>query len=341
MRTRSGKRYGGSRPSNMTYRAAKRARYGRSRSNTMTQRRRSRSGLGVTTQHDERLIYRKRSMPRRMKRSWKRFKNKVHAVSEKDLGTRTVVFNATYGLSSVLPDNHTVGTFAVYGMSSSNLQLNDLSAISNLENSGDPTAAAGVTIDKTTKIIFKSGIMDLTFRNTSSKNGTGAVAEAKLETDIYECIVRKEADDTNTNYADFNEMLTRGYTDTKNIGGTGLGLNSLQRGTTPWDFPNALSYFGIKILKKTKFFTNNGDTFTYQIRDPRRHVVSFNRLQRAGGCNMPGLTRFIWVVTKLVPGLTKSVNTGDYTESLTIGCTRKYFYKVEGVNEDRDRYLQQ
>lgn len=350
MRTRSGLQYRQQRvqpswtgPALGRRTMAQRRAFARSRT-LQRNRRRTIGGRGITTQHDERRIYQKHSMPRPMRRRWKRFKNKVLAVSEKDLGTRTVLFNATYAIGNTTDNqHHTIASFALYPLGSTNLQLDDLNTIVQLENAGNPTAAAGTTVDKTSKFIFKSGILDLTFRNTSSNNNNPD-SSAKLEVDIYECIARKPFMDNFNTYLDFQGALIRGSLDTLRIGGAGNTIDTTTRGGTPWEFPNALSYFGIKILKKTKYMMPNQDTFTYQVRDPRRHVASDNYLARfTAQPNMPGWTRWVYVIAKLVPGLAigPAGTAGVYQEALSVGVTRKYFYKIEGVSEDRDRYINQ
>jgi len=85
--------------------------------------------------------------------------------------------------------------------------------------------------------------------------------------------------------------------------------------------------------------TPNGDTFTYQIRDPRRRVANKVALTLGQGPNKRGWTRWVLIFSKLVPGLTIGTSDGTYQENLTIGITRKYFYKIEGQSEDRDRYI--
>jgi len=40
----------------------------------------------------------------------------------------------------------------------------------------------------------------------------------------------------------------------------------------------------------------------------------------------------------LVPGLTQGAAIGNYVAQIHVGATRKYFYKLEGANEDRDYY---
>lgn len=311
------------------------------RSQTLTRNRRQTSGIGITTQHDERRIYRRKRMPRRMRRRWKRFKNKVLAVSEKDLGTRTILFNAKYSFSNTDPALHIFEAPALYSNSSTTLYLNDLDTIQNTE-AGIWTPATGANVEKSSKFIFKSAILDITFRNASTNNGSPD-SRAKLETDIYEIIVNGVTDDSSGTYVKLNGLFQSAETDTQNIGGAGNGILYNQRGSTPWDFPAALSKWKIKILKKTKFMTPNGDTFTYQVRDPRRKVASKVSLDLANGCNKQGWTRFILVISKLVPGLTVgAVGAADvYQEILDVGITRKYFYKIEGISEDRDRYYNQ
>lgn len=346
MRTRSGLQYRpqGGRTRSWTGPSMSRSRLAAqrtfSRSRTLTRNRRQTSGIGITTQHDERRIYRKKSMPRSMRRRWKRFKNKVLAVSEKDLGTRTVLFNASYNFSNNQPGAHILASFALYSNTSSVSYLNDMDTISN-DEVGSWTAATGDVVDKTSKIIFKSGILDLTFRNGSTYtavSSASADSRAKLETDVYEILVNGITDDSSGTYNNLEALFSSGSGDTLTTGGAGTGIGYLQRGSTPWDFPYALSRWKIKILKKTKFMTPNGDTFTYQIRDPKRHVSSKLGLDIANGPNRRGWTRWILVISKLVPGLTIGTGADTFQESLDVGITRKYSYKIEGVTEDRDRY---
>lgn len=344
MRTRSGLQYrpqrGGTRqwsgPSLSRARMAAQRTFSRSR--TMTRNRRQTNGLGITTQHDERRIYRKKSMPRRQRVRWKRFKNKVLAVSEKDLGSRTTLFNAGYSFGNVDPAAHNNFGIALYSNTSTTAYLNDLDTIVN-DEVGAWTAATGAVVDKQSKFIFKSAILDLTFRNSSTFTAIATPnpdSSAKLETDVYEILVNGITDDASGTYQTLTALFTSGAADTLTTGGAGTGIAANRRGSSPWDFPAALSKFKIKILKKTKFMTPNGDTFTYQMRDPKRRVATKQSLDVANGCNKQGWTRWIWVISKLVPGLAVGTGAGTYQESLDVGITRKYFYKIEGVSEDRD-----
>lgn len=307
------------------------------------------SGNGVSTQHDVTRVYKKRRMPRRKRKRWTRFIKKVDAVAERNLGSRTVVMNILISGSNTTSGNQLLGSVALYPASSptaggGSTYFNDLAQIGLLENlNANPTAADGATIWASTKIIFHSAILDITFRNSSSvSDGTNQVADArgKMEVDVYEIVSNKQWSDSANTMLTTIGPFTIADSDTLVIKGTGGSTVSLsKRGVTPFDLPLALSQYGIKILKKTKYFVPNQDTFTYQIRDPKRRVITQVGMQRLEGCNKPRWTRHVLIVAKLVPGLTIGTGTNEWTESIRVGCTRKYLYKIEGINDDRDIYL--
>ena len=156
------------------------------------------SGRGVTREHDRQHIYRKRRMPWRKRRRWVRQIRRWNRISEKQLGSRTVVFNVSNDYENSTSGNQIVTTLGLYGWDSTNTYLNDLNAIAAYENEGDPTAAAGVTINDTAKFMFTSGVLDMTIRNTSHLFETPSTieADATLEVDIYEITMGRQAVNT-------------------------------------------------------------------------------------------------------------------------------------------------
>lgn len=312
------------------------------RSATMTRRRRPvRSGQGITTEYDRKLIYKRRPMPRRRRRRWSRFNKKVNFVAERALGTNTIVFNKTIVYNNTTSGNHVLGELALYGMESNNSHLNDVNRIASDVNVTAPTVADGTTKYDTTRLMFHSGILDVTIRNASTVLAGGSQissSAAKIEVDVYEILVNTKMDTETTN---FNSLLTLYDTFDAIPLPLKTGITAIdvrQRGTTPWDCTNVLSRFRIKILKKTKYFLPNGETMTYQIRDPRRRVIEMREATSYGGANRVGWTRWLLVYGKLVPGLTVGTGDGEYTESLSIGVTRKYTFKIEGQSDDRAAY---
>lgn len=305
----------------------------------------SRMGLLGGTNADTRMVYRKKSMPRFKKKQWRSFVRKVNAISEKELGSRTVLYN------DLLVQNVTDGakqaclTVGLYGIrNNTHTYLNDLNDISTFENEADPTAAAGGTVDNSTKVIFQSAVMDLTLRNSSTFrtiDGETITEEldgrAAMELDVYEISVRKEAADRTTNFNSISAMLNA-Y-DLKEINNTGNGFEIQDRGCTPFEMGNSMGRFGFKIWKKTKYFIPNNQTITHQIRDPKRRVCTYGEMKDFDGFNKPGWTRLLYFVYKLVPGLTVGLGDKEFQLRMFVGNTRTYKYKIEGFNEDRERLL--
>lgn len=317
-------------------RSARAARVQKMRSRNMTSRRMPTTGRGVTVQHDRVGIYRKKSMPRRRRKVWKRFTRKVHAIAEKELGSRTYLLNQLLTFNQTSSGKQVIGAVALYPQESTDLYMNDLNNLSALENQGNPTAAAGITVDPTTKIIFKSAVMDLTIRNTSN-DGTGVLLpDYALELDIYEITVGKPCITSPTSpHKDLLVTFARGALLTQDIAGVPFGIDLDDRGCTPWELPFALSRYKIKILKKTKLFLSINGTATYQIRDPKRHVASIDSLENTAGHNRVGWTRHVLFIAKPIPGLNV---TSALVPEISVGLTKKYLYKVEGANETRDTY---
>jgi len=323
----------------------------KSRPQTMTEQQRRRkyqtSGIGITNEHDRQRVYSKKRMPYRRKKRWRSFTRKIQYISEKELGSRTVVFSRGYTTANQTLGQQMLSTLALYPQSSTTTHLNDLKAISTIENALDPTVARDVTIDDTTKIFFQSAVFDLTLRNSSQINiGTEAVpnwttsADATLEIDIYEIISPRQF----INEQDLFECFNLSSGKTKKVADAsaiGASVEIELRGVTPWDLPQALSTYRLKILRKTKYRISNGNTITYQMRDPRRHVTNIGRIKDQTGCNRPGWTKFIFIISKLVPGLTHGPGAGQYRPRMDFGVTRKYMYKLEGANMTRDLYVAQ
>lgn len=305
------------------------------------------TGQGVTNQYDARLIYRKRRMPAGKRRRWASFKNKVHAVSEKALGTQTVVLNDQGDIGNTNDGQHGMFNCALYPMNSPSVNLfQDMKKIGSCLGTAVTTPDSGLKVDSTAKILFQSGVLDLTIRNSSTRNvGTTAepdfrfASEAKLEVDIYEVGVRV-GDEAGLVLNDFIDLLAKNGSHTQSLGDSSYAkANHNLRGVTPFDLTYCLSRFGVRIYKKTKYTIGNNDSITYQMRDPRRHVMIKRDLDQHEGPFHPKYTRCIFMVYKLIPGLPLGGDQGDYQESIAYGVTRKYMFKIENYTEDRTLYI--
>lgn len=330
-----------------------RARYAAARSYVRTTRRKKRmsSGRGITRDIDRRLIYRRRSMPKWKRRRWRKFTKKVLAVSTIGQGTHTFVHKPAADELNLTDSNSQVPqTYALYGNRSTQRKLDHLHMIGNLGNTGDQTSFQGNTVYSTTTIQIRSAIADFTFTNKSTRNSASPNSDdpladfSPLEVDLYEITMSKKATWLNTGtpaeIANLTDVLNFGTpqlidNETSYAARTASGTTLQFRGMTPWDFPENLSQFGVKIHKKTKFFLKNGEYFTYQMRDPRNYQINRSRLEDVPGVNYPGMTKFLYVIYKPVPGVETGTSEGSITHRLFVGQTYKYTYKIEGITEDR------
>lgn len=296
------------------------------------------SGQGITEQYDRKTIYKKKYMPRGKKKAWKRFKSKVNHIAEKNLGTRTAVYNLQYLSQNQNPLNHGLTSVCLYGHRSNNSRFDDMHFLAQQENDLNPTAGLGETTDLTTKFMFQSGILDVTVRNSSFIVGQTSPS-IPIEMDVYEINIGVNVDNTANDINIPENLFEKAAGDTKDIGGNlANALNIQLRGVTPWDIPTALARYKLKILKKTKYFLSPGQTMTYQYRDPGRHVMVKQRMLETSGFSRPSTTKTLLFVYKSVPGFLVGSTPGDVTERLDIGVTRKYMYKLEGMNDTRDFY---
>ncbi len=283
------------------------------------------SGRGVTTQHDVSRIYRKRRMPRRKRKAWGRFSRKVHAVVEKTLGSRTIVYNSQISVTTPAgTTEQATGQVALYPVANAtHAHLNDLNAI-------QANFTGNTGYDRTQSLIFQSGVLDMTIQNESIDT---AEEGAQVEMDIYEISSNDSWQQEGSTNVGLTKVFSEGFTNTSNEGSATNGLSLVTRGVTPFDCCEGLSEYKIKIWKKKKYFLGPGQTMTYQIRDPKRHKFNNEKLKDWDSSNMPRVTKWLLIIAKTTPGY-------DLTTSgkvdLRVGLTRKYMYKIMESSHDAD-----
>jgi len=283
---------------------------------TRTRRRRVTDGTGVTTQYDRKTIYVKKRMPYKKKMAWRKFSRKVNAVLEKQMGTRTVVFNNACQASNALNQQATltIGFYCTGGLNDAPLAnycgLRDLYTLAD----NDP-------VNRTGKLKFKSGVLDVTFQ-ASGDNVVGT------ELDVYEFVFNgKEAP-----FSNVNDIFGQAAAITAPISGGGNSLSIVDRGVTPFDLPEAFSIGHFSIKKKTKYLLSPGNTATYQIRDPRMKVWNKEDVLDDNGTfasSKKGATVLYAIFKPVVyPG---------FSVTLNAGVTRKYSYFINESSADLDQ----
>lgn len=268
------------------------------------------SNIVTTAQHDYQTQYRKRKLPNRIRKRYRKaFKSFVHK-SLKLVGSNTVVKNQSVSVvtSAAIPQTFTtIHLGAMNGTSSTEPGLGD---INTLVSNDTRIASSG-------KMLIKTASLDCTMRNTGNN---------PIEVDVYH-IVYTDATRETSWYAQYNNAVTN----TPAIG-TLTSLNLNQRGVQLFDFPDMLKR-GQKILKKTKVFLPVGNTATYRFKLRSNQWISpSNELQDNYGFYKPYYTQTLVFVVKPTVG-------SDDTSNFTVGCTRKYLYKIFEDDRDADGIL--
>lgn len=263
------------------------------------------SGRSVTYQKDVARVYRRRRMPKRKRRVWRRFIHKVRAVNEKDLGTISVVRNSQI-IGASFSGEQGVTCCELYGLDGSVYPgADDLRAFTQSHNSG--------AIPTNSRYRFCSGVLDITFTCVADPDDP---LSHTMELDLYDMVYRGY-----TRFGNPIDLFNDAASDTPTFGTAGnLTLNTL--GATPFQFPSALS--SLKILNKRKYFLSNGHSATYQIRDPKNRVFLTDAIDNHINSDaMRGWTRIVFFVFKHVPIAAGSIP----PITLAIGCTRTYKVK--------------
>lgn len=273
----------------------------------MTSSRRT-DGVGVTDQYDKKTVYRKKRMPRRMRKRWSKKKRGFDSMLLKRLATKTVVINGT--ATNFWTDSSQRSCIVhLYGKNgtdrgSAEIGTDDVWTVA----SNDP-----ITNEQIEKICFESAVLDFTVSNTG---------ESTLEFDVYEFYAGGLRNHITNNWGS-DQGIAQSVTPV--MGGTGVPLDLDSRGVTPFEFP-LMGKYGWKILKKTKFLISPGKAFTYQYRDPRNRFISGTDIFRStlgSDLSMKGATRSFLFLAKSVVG------SGETDQSaFQVGATRVYRYKV-------------
>lgn len=280
---------------------------------------------GVTLQRDQKVIYRRKRMPRRKRQAWKKFVQKVKAVNEKEQGTRTVILrsNDTFTVASQQQQFHACHLLGYTG---------------NLNDPGDgdmkyiitKDSEAYVTQQATTGEDIKNPNFSISkFKFTSAKlqldiQNTGTVG---LILDLYWLEYNQKTTDAN-----FDDCHTNGVTKTIPIEdpssnyGDYLKPQLTDYGVTLFDLGQVISRGKFTIRKVKTYNLPSGDVITEQLRDARTYIVNGEDLKSDNNkFGHPKYTETVLIVARNPAASTA----GQFTTS----CVRTYKYKINGVNE--------
>lgn len=269
----------------------------------------SNSGVVTTGQHDYQRQYTYKKASRRVRRRARKIYRSFIKNSLKLVGTNTVIKNSTQSCVTDATNPQNWSVVHVGGLTGTENGANDINAI----------ISSDTRIATSGKVLITNGNIDITMRNSS----TGGIG---LEVDVYEVGYSNE-----TKRTSFGTMLSDAWTETPAIGSlTSFTINS--RGSQLFDFPELFKK-GVKIFKKTKVFLPDANTATYRMKLKRnKWITPTNDIIDNVGFIKPYYTRSLVFVVKPIVGQ------NDFG-TLSIGCTRKYTYKIYEDDQDRDGIL--
>lgn len=244
----------------------------------------------------------------------------------KSYGTRSIVLNGGETLS--VGQQQTIQAVHLYGAATTDVGNADI-GVADLYRIITTDTDATAPSDKS---LFASAVMDLTITNVSEEVTLpdATVIKPPLEVDIYEVVFKKVPQNVNSAYSIFAEANT----DTSAIPGFTNKLSILDRGATPFQFPQAIRVSGMKVLKKTKYFIPYGNSVTYQMRDARNRWFNTADVEQNNSFVAPSrATRSLLVIYKIVSGLT-SADPEARPGRLAFGASRTYTYKILKDNQN-------
>lgn len=293
----------------MAYKAA------RNYSQTRYRRRRGGGSASNTTyQHDSRTVYRKKRMPRRLRRRWVRFVKKNIAAAMSSEPTRTYTFNTAIGDNWATDSSGGIGSTldqkVVYGM----LYSYDGSSKANYDVGHILRDSFWGDAGSNSKLLFGSGVLDLTLSYTSDY-------PIHCELDQYVIYLG----DSKLSYSTLSAEIQMIYA------AAGAGITLTNRGFTPFQFPALGSgEHRWRVLEKKRFLLSPNQAITYQRRDPRNRMVDFLSIGASDGSGgnyrMRG-TVVVLYVAKLIQNANWPTDVSKQIAQISGGVTRNYTVK--------------
>lgn len=252
----------------------------------------------LSAQYDQSRRYRYKRMPRRKRRIWKRFVNKVNHVSLQQQPLQIYTKTVHNALSTAAGN----GGYAGYMIGGVQVGNNDelLQIFKNAYNLLSAAACAGY------RIYVKSICLDMILSNT----GTSTIIA-----DVYRLRCRK--DYSTASQVDTQFTAAIGEIAAPSGGGT---VATTDPAITPFDVPNFCSYW--KILEKREVIIGAGSVSTFQMRKPMNKHLEGKELATSTQA-IPGYTEAYFVTWHGAPNATTFAATG-----MTLSTTLTLHYAI-------------
>lgn len=286
----------------------------------------------LTYDNDFKTDYKYKRMPRRKRRRWKRFVNKVHGIARRDQGLKQYLVEECFRTHELQPFCN-FGQALLYTPDARLATLNaDMGNIFRniLGNVEFDQINSLVSADVDKKIYFESAQLDLSWRN---------IGENPMIIDLYKVVCRKDFGLTNLdNYNDVVGLYRLGFVKQGQIideeDGNTVGdakQDALNPGTTP--FQSSLFCQHFRILQKRRITIAPGNTVSVTLKDSKNRLINANE-QRAHICKRGQTFGYIWQ-SMGVPGIVEAQVVHSLPHDYVTSVIKKYgFYlPVSGKNQ--------
>lgn len=287
---------------------------------------------GVTTQKDDRLVYRKKPMPKRKKRQWKKFVKKVNAVAIKERGLQVALYRKDYNISPTA-GTQLWGIAHLYGCANINTEpgvgdvnqlLLDVNVAAQKYGGGLLSNAYPEVANQKMKVPVRmqSAILDLTFVNNGS---------VPLVVDIYHLWYNKNMNSPSfgdaNNWVDNNEVIRQEGTTGTPTANAWMKLD--QKGVKLFDCNQLLSKLAATVRSVRQIILQPGGIHTMAIRDPRNYRLDMFSYLIQDGVQYQGYADR--KITESVFWIARNESNVEGAAELSVKCNRTYRYTIEGV----------
>jgi len=244
----------------------------------------------ITFQNDEHRLYRRKRAPRRVRKLHKRAFKRFNYMLDKCQGMKTVLIPRTSAMTNTPTNGSTaqvVRGITLYGFgdnsttpgTNNNWDNGDLRYIFTANNNVAPATSLA-----TTKLRFRSAVMNLTIKNTATSDAS--YRDGLCFIDLYHVIARKDGNSPAGTTSGSPATLWSQMIDLQDTLPAGtIVADNMADGVTPFDAPGFGSLYVIKSSRRVRL--SIGQTFSTQIRDPGNYIITEEDLMtKTHGANL-------------------------------------------------------
>lgn len=278
----------------------------------------------LTNQYDVKNFYRKRYMPRRKKRAWRRFYKKVASVYRKETSGKSSLLLRGKLDGTVATDQQGVIGCMLYGASkdtsSTDIGCQDQNYIQ------DAVGGSGTT---NISPLCKSAVMDIEITNRGIADYNNP-----LTVDVYKIkCIRTCQGVNNVQVLGWSDLFGQALAMEPTCGGaTDIGANNVA-GVTPWMAADFCRH--VKIQSHKRIILSQGQTAEFMLRDPRdRKLFWENPNQTKASALEKGIVQGYMFIIQGIAGT--GIQTAACSYSIT--CNRTYQISNTADNVKRGGY---